>query len=51
MSDAIKKLFDDEYLETMLVLRKDWDKPEEDAVWEFLQESSKKSGKTPVNPL
>lgn len=51
MSDSIKKLFNDEYLATMPMLRKDWDKPEEDAVWEFLQESSKKSGKTPVNPL
>lgn len=51
MSDSIKKLFNDEYLAAMPVLRKDWDKPEEDVVWEFLQESSKKSGKTPVNPL
>ena len=50
MSDAIKKLFDDEYLETMLVLRKDWDKPEEDAVWEFCR-NRLKIWQNPVNPL
>lgn len=47
MSDSIKKLFNDEYLATMPMLRKDWDKPEEDAVWEFLQESSKKIWQNP----
>ena len=34
---VIKSLFNDEYLAAMPALRKDWDRPEEDEAWAFLQ--------------